>query len=105
MKYSELAEIYESLEKTSKRLEKTYIISKLLKKTHEDDIDKIVTRFKSEGNELTVPILVDMYKTTAHLYGVEKLPTTFFIDGDRIIREIEYGSFNIDQFEKILNSL
>jgi DNA ligase-1 len=42
MKYSELAEIYESLEKTSKRLEKTYIISKLLKKTHEDDIDKIV---------------------------------------------------------------
>ncbi len=42
MKYSELAEIYESLEKTSKRLEKTYIISQLLKKTHEDDIDKIV---------------------------------------------------------------
>jgi len=42
MKYSELAEIYESLEKTSKRLEKTYILSKLLKKTREDDIDKIV---------------------------------------------------------------
>ena len=42
MKYSELADIYESLEKTSKRLEKTYIISRLLKKTKEDDIDKIV---------------------------------------------------------------
>jgi len=42
MKYSELASIYEALEKTSKRLEKTYIISQLLKKTREDDIDKIV---------------------------------------------------------------
>lgn len=70
-----------------------------------DDIDKLIARFKSEGNELTVPILVDMYKTTAHLYNVEKLPTTFLIDGDGIIREIEYGSLNIDQFEKILNSL
>lgn len=42
MKYSELSSIYEALEKTSKRLEKTFIISKLFKKTKEDDIDKIV---------------------------------------------------------------
>src|SRR4030042_6947873 len=42
MKYSELAAIYEAWENTSKRLEKTYIISKFLKKTKEDDIDKIV---------------------------------------------------------------
>ena len=42
MKYSELASIYEALEGTSKRLEKTYIISKLLKKTKEEDIDRIV---------------------------------------------------------------
>jgi len=42
MKYSELAEIYDSLEKTSKRLEKTFIISKLFKKTKEDDIESIV---------------------------------------------------------------
>jgi DNA ligase-1 len=41
MKYSELAELYESLENTSKRLEKTYIISQFLKKTSEEDIDKI----------------------------------------------------------------
>ena len=41
MKYLELAEIYETLEATSKRLEKTYIISKLFKKTKEEDIDKI----------------------------------------------------------------
>nr|MCK4930021.1 ATP-dependent DNA ligase [Nanoarchaeota archaeon] len=42
MRYSELASIYEALEKTSKRLEKTFIISKLFKKTKEEDIDKIV---------------------------------------------------------------
>jgi DNA ligase-1 len=42
MKYSELASIYEALEKTSKRLEKTYIISQFLKKVKEDDIDKII---------------------------------------------------------------
>lgn len=42
MKYSELAEIYDSLEKTSKRLEKTFIISKLFKRTKEDDIESIV---------------------------------------------------------------
>jgi DNA ligase 1 len=41
MKYSDLAEIYESLENAKKRLEKTYIISKLFKKSR-DDIDKIV---------------------------------------------------------------
>ncbi|KYK26714.1 hypothetical protein AYK26_07185 [Euryarchaeota archaeon SM23-78] len=42
MKYSDLASIYEALEKTSKRLEKTFIISKLLKKTKQEDIDKLV---------------------------------------------------------------
>ena len=42
MKYSELSSIYEALEKTSKRLEKTFIISKLFKKTRDADIDKIV---------------------------------------------------------------
>ena len=42
MKYSGLAEIYEQLESTSKRLEKTFIISKLFRKTAEEDIDRIV---------------------------------------------------------------
>jgi len=42
MKYSELAELYEKLENTTKRLEKTYILSEFLKKTPAEDIDKIV---------------------------------------------------------------
>jgi hypothetical protein len=49
--------------------------------------------------------VVDAYKTTAHLYNVEKVPCTFFIDSDMIIRNIEYGGFNISQIEQILNDL
>ena len=42
MKYSQLVEIYESLEATSKRLEKTYYIAKLLGETDRDMLPKIV---------------------------------------------------------------
>jgi peroxiredoxin/RNA polymerase subunit RPABC4/transcription elongation factor Spt4 len=70
-----------------------------------DDIDKTITKYKSEQGDLTVPVVVDMYKTTAHTYGVEKAPYTVFIDGDMIIRYIQPGNFNVDQVERILNSL
>ncbi|MFH1211083.1 MAG: ATP-dependent DNA ligase [archaeon] len=42
MLYKNLVEVYEKLEKTSKRLEKTFIISQLLAKTPASDIQKIV---------------------------------------------------------------
>ncbi|MBU0536606.1 MAG: ATP-dependent DNA ligase [Nanoarchaeota archaeon] len=42
MKYSELAMVYESLESTTKRLEKTWIISRFLKKTSIDDLPPII---------------------------------------------------------------
>ena len=70
-----------------------------------DDIDKAIAKYKSERGELTVPVVVDMYRTTAHQYNVEKAPYTVFIDGDMIIRDIEQGNFNLDQVERILNSL
>lgn len=70
-----------------------------------DDIEKTITKYKTEHGELTVPVIVDMYKTAAHLYNVEKLPCTFFIDADGIIRDIEYGNFNIDQVEQNLKDL
>ncbi len=41
MKYLELAEVYEGLESTSKRLEKTWIISRFLRKTSADDLPSI----------------------------------------------------------------
>ncbi|MDD5311575.1 MAG: redoxin domain-containing protein [Dehalococcoidia bacterium] len=70
-----------------------------------DDIEKTVTKFKSEQGELTVPVLVDMYKTSSHMYNVDKLPTTFFIDADGIVRDIQYGTFNSGQIEQIIDSL
>lgn len=42
MDYLELVKSYQELESTSKRLEKTYIISRLLKKTPESELDKII---------------------------------------------------------------
>ena len=42
MKYLELVKIYEELEKTTKRLEKTEIISKLLKKTSKENLPIIM---------------------------------------------------------------
>jgi len=41
MKYSDLVEIYEKLEGTTKRLEKTFYISELLKKTPADDLPQL----------------------------------------------------------------
>jgi len=46
MKYKELAEIYQSLENTSKRLEKTYLISNLLKKTPTEDLGMVALLIK-----------------------------------------------------------
>jgi len=42
MEYKELVEYYEKLESTSKRLEKTFFISQLLKKTSEEDLPYII---------------------------------------------------------------
>lgn len=42
MDYSKLVEVYERLDSTSKRLEKTYHMSELLKKTSIDDLEKII---------------------------------------------------------------
>lgn len=42
MKYSELVAVYEQLEGTTKRLEKTYFLSEFLKKTDSAELDKIM---------------------------------------------------------------
>ena len=70
-----------------------------------EDIEKTIIKYEAERGKLTVPVVVDMYKTAAHLYNVEKLPCTFFIDSDGIIRDIEHGNFNIDQVEQTLKDL
>ena len=70
-----------------------------------DDIEKTIAKYKADRGELTVPVVVDMYKTAAHLYNVDKLPCTFFIDSDGIIRDVEHGNFNIEQVEQTLKDL
>ena len=42
MEYKELVDVYLALERTSKRLEKTDVISKLLKKTEVDDLEMVL---------------------------------------------------------------
>ena len=42
MEYSKLVEIYEQLNKTTKRLEKTHIISEFLKDVSVDDIEHVM---------------------------------------------------------------
>ena len=42
MKYKKLAELYQALEKTSKRLEKTQYLAEFLKKAKKEDLKKIV---------------------------------------------------------------
>lgn len=42
MKYLELVDVYDNLEKRSGRLQKTYFISKLLEKTDVEELDKVV---------------------------------------------------------------
>jgi peroxiredoxin len=70
-----------------------------------EDIEKTIARYKAANGDLAFPVAVDAYKTTAHLYNVEKVPCTFFIDSDMIIRNIEFGGFNADQVEQMLNDL
>lgn len=70
-----------------------------------EDIEQTIDKYQAERGELTVPVVVDMYKTAAHLYNTENLPCTFFIDSDGIIRDIEHGNFNIDQVEQTIKNL
>ena len=46
MRYLELAEFYDSLGKTSKRLEKTFYVAELLKKAEPSDLDRILLLLK-----------------------------------------------------------
>ena len=51
---------------------------------------------------LTFPIPMDMDGAIGHRYGVRGMPTTFFIDGEGIIRDIWAGEMNaITLAEKI----
>jgi peroxiredoxin len=52
-----------------------------------------ISNFIEKHPELTFPILVNKPSITAKDYNIRLMPTTFFIDSNGIIREIQVGSF------------
>lgn len=69
-----------------------------------DDAEEIQSYMESQ--QLTFPALIDAAGSVHADYGVDEWPTTFFIDSERIIREIHVGAFdNQQEIEDILDGL
>jgi DNA ligase-1 len=89
MKYSELVEVYEKLEKTSSKLAKTDILAEFFKNTPKEDLDKVVLLIqgivfpKYMGYELGVALQM-MIKGIARASGFsqEKVEEMFKKTGD-----------------------
>ena len=59
-----------------------------------------------DSKSLTFPVLIDSSEEIHDAYNVSKWPTTFFIDTEGIIQEIQAGAFSSqDEIETILESL
>jgi len=59
-----------------------------------------------DSKHLTFPVLIDSSKEVHDDYNVSVWPTTFFIDTEGIIQEIQVGAFSSqDEIETILQSL
>jgi len=64
-----------------------------------------VDRFILEHN-LSFPVLLNPEGNVAKKYNIRAIPTTYFIDGDGIIKDIKIGAFNsAAEIEDILNSI
>ncbi len=89
MRYSILADVYEHLEKTSKKLEKTRIIAELLKKTPDEELEKVVlllrgSVFPSWSDEDLGMADKLVIKSLSKAYGIEEkdVVKTFKEKGD-----------------------
>lgn len=58
-----------------------------------------------EDAGVTVPVLLDSEGAVSDLYKVPVLPTTFFIDGDGIIRLIDPEFSSVEELENIFNTM
>ncbi|MCA9948344.1 MAG: TlpA family protein disulfide reductase [Anaerolineales bacterium] len=47
-----------------------------------------------QATHVTYPLLVDQDWTVNHLYGVNNLPTTIFVDGKGVVQEVFVGTMN-----------
>lgn len=69
------------------------------------DIDNVIRAY-AQNNKLTFTMLVDPDKKLDRAYSVSGFPTTFFIDGDGVVRVIKSGDFiRIEEIENMLKSL
>ncbi|GAI14402.1 unnamed protein product, partial [marine sediment metagenome] len=64
-----------------------------------------VTSFVESYN-ISFPVLLDTNKEAARCYYIQYIPTTFFIDRDGIIQDIEVGAFQSkEEIESSLSKL
>jgi peroxiredoxin len=68
---------------------------------------QVITSFVEE-RDLTFPILLDNRSTVARAYKVQAYPSTYFIDGEGVIRSAEFSgpmsqAFIESQVQRILN--
>lgn len=74
-----------------------------------DRIKALEEKFYSEVGDYAFPILLDNQEkenAVYELYGIWATPTTFFVDSDGIIREIEIGRFqSVEEIEEIFSHL
>ncbi len=83
MRYLELAEFYDHLGKTSKRLEKTFYVAELLKKTDSAELDKILLLLKGR----VFPDYDDAKLGVASKLVVKAISSATGIDQDSVEKE------------------
>jgi peroxiredoxin len=58
-----------------------------------------------QTTHVTYPLLVDEESTINQQYSVSNLPTTIFVDGSGVIREVFVGTMNQAVLENKINGL
>jgi peroxiredoxin len=69
------------------------------------DRDEVIRAY-AQNNKLSFMLLVDQDKKLNQSYIICGVPTTFFIDIERVVRKIQDGAFNtVEEIDNILESL
>jgi len=59
-----------------------------------------------QSHDLFLPVLLDINQNVARKYGIQYIPTTFFIDEEGIIQVVKVGAFpNKEAIENDLNKI
>lgn len=69
----------------------------------DDDPDAVVQFVKEFG--LTFPVLIDTDKRVSYQYRVRPIPTTFFVDKEGVIRDVQIGAMDKKTLLKKLSKI